>query len=172
MTLRWNEREKIVDRMIDKVRDKKLWTEERIGLIRDQLWRYRSIWPVDKDKPPAAVQLGRIIELKDGATLPYRSPRRFPPIQQEEIDKQVSKQLKGDIIEPVDAPTASPVVLARKSNGTWRFCIDLRDVNSQTVRVVFPLPTVDEVLAFLNGNLIFSKCDANSAFWQCVLHPD
>ena len=155
----------VVMQMVEKIRQKGLWSEERLKEIEQQLWEYRCVWSVDKDKPPGAIQLGRIIELQQGAVLPYNPPRRFPPAQQQEIEKQVRKQLEGDIIEKYDAATASPVVLAKKSNGTWRFCVDLREVNKRTIRVVFPLPTVDEVLTFLSGDTIFSKCDANSAFW-------
>ena len=72
------------------------------------------------------------------------------------------------VISKIDQPTpwcAEMVVMPKKS-GKVRICVDLKPLNSSVLRVVHPLPAVDETLAQLAGAAVFSKLDANSGFWQ------
>jgi len=56
---------------------------------------------------------------------PYPIPYRM----QEVVDKEIADMLAMGIIEPSDAPYASPLVLAKKPNGTFRVCINFKDLN-------------------------------------------
>jgi len=58
--------------------------------------------------------------------------RRHPQAHQVEIDRQVSDQLAQKVVEPVSSPWSSNVVLARKADGSWRCCIDFRQLNDVT----------------------------------------
>ncbi|KZR96191.1 Uncharacterized protein APZ42_009615, partial [Daphnia magna] len=62
------------------------------------------------------------------------------------IEEQVEDFLKKDIIEVSDSPWGAPVVLIKKKDGTWRFCVDYRGLNAVTVRDVYPLPRISDVL--------------------------
>ena len=70
------------------------------------------------------------------------------------------------VISRVDQPTpwCAGMVVVPKKNGDIRICVDLKPLNSNVLREVHPLPTVDETLAQLCGACVFSKLDANSGF--------
>jgi len=53
------------------------------------------------------------------------NPRRNNPAKEEEIKRQLKIMLENSIIEPSTGPWAAPVVLAKKKDGTLRFCVEL-----------------------------------------------
>ena len=64
------------------------------------------------------------------------------------------------------SPWASAVVLVWKKDGTLRFCIDLRHLNSRTIKDAYSLPRIEETLDCLNGACIFTSLDLKSGYWQ------
>ena len=102
-----------------------------------------------------------------GASQPIKqAPRRTPPHQREIIDRQLDDLLKHGRIEPSQSPWSSPVVLARKHDGTFRMCVVYRRLNQCTVKDAQPLPRSDDVLEAVGGARWFSCLDLASGYWQ------
>ena len=116
-------------------------------------------------------QLGRTDKLKYSIntkeTHPFhQQPRRLPPFRKEEVHQLLDDMLLRDIIQPSTSPWASPIVLVKKKDGTTRFCIDYRKLNSVTCRDAYPLPWIDDMLDTLSGSQWFSTLDLLSGYWQ------
>ena len=81
-----------------------------------------------------------------------------------DLDRQVAALLADGVIEESCSPWASPVVLVRKNNGEWRFCIDYCRLNSITVKDSHPLPRVDETLDVQAGSRWFTTLDITNGY--------
>ena len=75
-----------------------------------------------------------------------QQPYRTPVIRRQKMNEMVAAMQAQGIVEPSSSPWASPVVIVPKKDGSLRFCIDYRRLNSVTCKDVYPLPRVDDIL--------------------------
>lgn len=118
-----------------------------------------------KDLPPHRAFDHAISLLPDSAPVNSR-PYRYSPQQKDEIERQVNEMIAAGLITPSMSPFASPVLLVKKKDGTWRFCVDYRRLNNITIKRKFPIPVVDELLDELAGTKWFSKLDLRAGYHQ------
>ena len=90
--------------------------------------------------------------------------RRFAPAKREAVTEQVQELLTDQIVEPSHSLYASAIVLVKKGDGTWRFCVDFRKLNLITKKDAYPLPRIDETLEKMGNALYFTSLDMGSAF--------
>ena len=85
---------------------------------------------------------------------PFKLPcHRIPLFKRPIIEKEISKMLEQNVIEPSASPWNSPICLvSKKQTGEWRFCVDLRALNSITKLDTYPLPRIDETLERLSNS--------------------
>ena len=99
-------------------------------------------------------------------------PRRMPYAYRQDAQSQIEEMLEQKVIKPSASPWASPIVLVRKKDGKYRFCVDYRKLNSVTKREARPLPRVDDLLESLQGYNLFSTLDLRSGYWQLSMTPE
>ncbi|RVW58447.1 Transposon Ty3-I Gag-Pol polyprotein [Vitis vinifera] len=97
------------------------------------------------------------IDLKDEAGPINCRPYRYAAVQKDAIEKLIGEMLHAGVIRQSRSPYASPVVLVKKKDGSWRLCVDYRALNQVTVKDKFPIPVIEELLEELGGSTIFSN---------------
>ena len=90
----------------------------------------------------------------------------LPHSLRETLSKEIDNMLAMGIIEESTAAYASPVVMAEKSDGTKRVCVDYRKLNCVTVFDPEPMPTAEEIFAKLSDDRFFSTFDLSKGYWQ------
>lgn len=109
------------------------------------------------------------IPLVPGAVPVNVPPYRYPPVVKDEIERQISEMLSTGIVQPNQSPFSSSVRLVKKKDGTYRFCVDFRHLNTITVKAKYPMPVIEELLDELHGASWFTSLDLTAGYHQIHL---
>uniref|UniRef100_A0A2N9EMM8 RNA-directed DNA polymerase n=1 Tax=Fagus sylvatica TaxID=28930 RepID=A0A2N9EMM8_FAGSY len=112
------------------------------------------------------------ILLKQGVPPHCQRLYRYPHYQKTKIEKIVKDLLDSGCVRPSQSPFASPALLVRKADGSWRMCVDYRGLNKETVKDKFPILVVDELLDELLGAVVFSKLDLRLGYHQIRMREE
>jgi hypothetical protein len=118
------------------------------------------------DSLPPKREYDHEIPLVEGARPVTIRPYRYPPALKDKIETQVDAMLQEGIIQPSSSPFHSPVLLVRKKDGTWCFCVDYWYLNALTVKTAFPIPVFKQLMDELHGARYFSTLDLLSGYHQ------
>jgi hypothetical protein len=75
------------------------------------------------------------------------------------LEKQCAEMLASCVIRPSSSVFSAPVLLVKKADDSWWFCINYRALNIVTVKDMFPIPVVDELPDELNRAIFFTQLD-------------
>ncbi|WVZ58543.1 LOW QUALITY PROTEIN: hypothetical protein U9M48_008809, partial [Paspalum notatum var. saurae] len=132
-------------------------------LMQALLVAHEHLFAAPQTLSPAWRQDHRIHLLPDTAPVAVR-PYRYPQLLKDEIERQCEETWCQGIIRESTSPFSSPVLLVKKHDRSWRFCVDYRGLNDRTVKDKFPIPVVDELLDELKGARYFTKLDLHSGY--------
>ncbi|GKA13629.1 putative reverse transcriptase domain-containing protein, partial [Tanacetum coccineum] len=143
----------------DKSDEKRL---EDVPTVRD----FPEVFPEDLPGLPPTRQVEFQIDLVPGAAPVARAPYRLAPSEMEELSTQLQELSDKGFIRPSSSPWGAPVLFVKKKDGSFRMCIDYRELNKLTVKNRYPLPRIDDLFDQLQGSSVYSKIDLRSGYHQ------
>ncbi|GJT92264.1 putative reverse transcriptase domain-containing protein [Tanacetum coccineum] len=126
--------------------------EPKIGDI-SVVREYVDVFPEDLPGIPPLRQVEFRIDLVAGETPVTRSPYRLAPSEMQELSSQLQELQDKGFIRPIHSPWGAPVLFVKKKDGSFRMCIDYRELNKLTVKNRYPLPRIDDLSGQLQGAL-------------------
>ncbi|GJS47585.1 putative reverse transcriptase domain-containing protein [Tanacetum coccineum] len=122
---------------------------------------FPGVFPEDLSGLPLSREVEFCIEL-----IPGESPYRLAPTEMQELSNQLKELQEKGFIRPSSSPWGAPVLFVKKKDGSFRMCIDYRELNKLTVKNRYPLPRIDDLFDQLQGSRYFSKIDLRSGYHQ------
>ena len=143
------------------------WDAKAAKQARSLLAEYHDLFSLEKNKIRCMKAAEHVIELKDPNTTPFKEWfRRILPPQVDEVREHLKLMLDAGAIQLSNSPWCNAVVLVWTKDGSLRFCIDFRRLNSLTKKDSHPLLRICETLDNLVSVAYFSTFDLTSGFWQ------
>ncbi|GJW26243.1 putative reverse transcriptase domain-containing protein [Tanacetum coccineum] len=133
-----------------------------VPIVRD----FPKVFPEDFSGLPPARPVEFHIDLIPGAAPVARAPYRLAPSEMKELSEQLQELSDKGFIRPSSSPWGAPVLFVKKKDGSFRMCIDYRELNKLTVKNRYPLPRIDDLFDQLQGSSIYSKIDLRSGYHQ------
>ncbi|GJU52810.1 putative reverse transcriptase domain-containing protein [Tanacetum coccineum] len=149
----------------DKSEGKRL---EDVPIVRD----FPEVFPEDLPGIPPARQVEFQIDLVPGAAPVARAPYRLAPSEMKELAEQLQELSDKGFIRPSSSPWGAPVLFVKKKDGSFRMCIDYRELNKLTVKNRYPLPRIYDLFDQLQGSSVYAKINLRSGYHQLRVHEE
>jgi hypothetical protein len=140
-------------------------------LMGELLQEFAPLFQEPTGLPSAWSRTHRIHLLPGTAPVAVR-PYRYAHTQKAELERQCATMLHSGVIRQISSAFSTLILLVKKSDDSWRFCVDYRALNEKTVKDKFPIPVLEELLDELRGACFFSKIDLRSGYHQVLMHTD
>ncbi|GJS52465.1 reverse transcriptase domain-containing protein [Tanacetum coccineum] len=141
---------------------------EDILVVREFLEVFPEVLP---GLPPVC-QVELQIDLIPGATPVARAPYRLAPSEMQELSNQLQELANRGFIRPSTSPWGAPVLFVKKKDGSFRMCIDYRELNKLTIKNRYPLPRIDDLFDQLQGSSVYSKIDLRSGYHKLIVRNE
>ncbi|GKC39432.1 putative reverse transcriptase domain-containing protein [Tanacetum coccineum] len=151
--------------MSAKASDKK---QEEIIMVRD----FPEVFLDDLSGLPPIREIKFQIQLIPRATPVGKSIYRLAPSKMKELSGQLKELQDKGFIRPSLSPWGASVLFVKKKDGSFRMCIDYRELNKLTVKNHYPLPRIDDLFDQLQGSHFFSNIDLRFGYHQLRVHED
>jgi hypothetical protein len=135
------------------------------------LSEFNSVFDPPSGLPPSR-DCDHSIPLVVGYSHVHVRPYRYPPLIKDEIECQIAAMLAEGIIQHSTSSFSSSVLLVKKKDSSWRFCVDFRRLNAITVKSVFSVPVIEELLDELGHASWFTSLDLTAGYHQIMLRPE
>ena len=123
-----------------------------------------------------------LLPYRDGVDCRVRLEEKFAPgycplykMSREELEfsrQYIYDNIAKGFIVPSTVPFASPILVARKPDGSLRFCVDFRKLNAVTKKDGYPLPLIDELMQRVGQAKYFTKLDIRQGFHRIRMTPE
>ncbi|GKA39358.1 putative reverse transcriptase domain-containing protein [Tanacetum coccineum] len=95
---------------------------------------------------------------------------KLAPSKLQELSTQLQELSDKGFIRLSSSPWGAPVLFAKKKDGSFRMCIDYRELNKLTVKNRYPLPRIDDLFDQLQGSSVYSNINLRSGYHQIRVH--
>nr|GEW19723.1 putative reverse transcriptase domain-containing protein [Tanacetum cinerariifolium] len=150
----------LIAQVIEKKSDEKRL--EDIPVVREFL----EVFPENLPGLPLIHQVEFQINLYPRAAPVARAPCRLAPSEMQELSNQLQELANRGFIRPSTSPWGASILFFKNKYGSFRMCIDYRELNKLTVKNRYPLPRIDDLFDQLQGSSVYSKIDLRSGYHQ------
>nr|GFA69811.1 putative reverse transcriptase domain-containing protein [Tanacetum cinerariifolium] len=97
-----------------------------------------------------------------------RAPYRLAPSGMKDLSEQLKELSDKGFIRPSSSPCGALVLFVKRNDGSFRMCIDYRELNKPTVKNRYPLPRIDDLFDQFQGSSVYSKVGLRSGYHQVM----
>nr|GEX41336.1 putative reverse transcriptase domain-containing protein [Tanacetum cinerariifolium] len=133
---------------------------------------FPKVFPNDLPRLPLPRQVEFCIDLVPGDARVARVPYRLAPSEMKELVKQLQELLEKGFIRPSSSSWGAPVLFVKKKDGSFRMCIDYRELNKLTVKNHYPLLRINDLFDQLQCLSVYSKVDLRTGYHQLPIREE